>query len=204
MKDFHRDFYGAGFGEIAVVGDFDAEAFKAQAEKHFGSWTTKQPFVRLPDPAVDVAAADESFETPDKANAVIMLRTDLPMKDTDPDYVALSAASYVLGGGTRSYDARLDLRVVYQFICRNHPLPDEPQYPLWQGLSASSTLTRAELARGYLLQGNLTLVECFYRSNPFNSWMMALVGDPLYKPFKYRANLAPQDNKPSITTGTPT
>jgi uncharacterized protein (TIGR03790 family) len=38
----------------------------------------------------------------------------------------------------------------------------------------------------HLIQGELTLVECFARSNPFNSWMMTLIGDPLYRPFKYR------------------
>ncbi|HEX2475025.1 MAG TPA: hypothetical protein VHK01_09770, partial [Lacipirellulaceae bacterium] len=37
-----------------------------------------------------------------------------------------------------------------------------------------------------LLNGELTLVECFARTNPFNSWMMTLIGDPLYRPFKYR------------------
>jgi uncharacterized protein (TIGR03790 family) len=41
-----------------------------------------------------------------------------------------------------------------------------------------------------LLRGDLTLVECYYRSNPFNSWMMTLIGDPLYRPFKYRADKA--------------
>ncbi len=55
-----------------------------------------------------------------------------------------------------------------------------------------------------LLQGNMTLVECYYRSSPFNSWMMSLVGDPLYKPFKYRSNLAGADNKPALSTGLPT
>jgi hypothetical protein len=55
-----------------------------------------------------------------------------------------------------------------------------------------------------LLQGNLTLVECYYRSSPFNSWMMALIGDPLYKPFKYRASQAPGDKAPAISTGLPT
>jgi uncharacterized protein (TIGR03790 family) len=34
-----------------------------------------------------------------------------------------------------------------------------------------------------LLLGDLTLVECYYRTKPFNSWMMILVGDPLYRPF---------------------
>lgn len=37
---------------------------------------------------------------------------------------------------------------------------------------------------GHLLQGDLTLVECYYRTLPYNSWMMALIGDPLYRPFK--------------------
>ena len=32
------------------------------------------------------------------------------------------------------------------------------------------------------------LVEAYYRTNPFNSWMMVLVGDPLYKPFKQKTN----------------
>lgn len=51
----------------------------------------------------------------------------------------------VLGGGSRGYDYRVDLRVVYQYYCRNHPRPDEKQYPLWQGLRADSTMTAAGL-----------------------------------------------------------
>lgn len=51
----------------------------------------------------------------------------------------------VLGGGSRGYDYRLDLRVVYQYYCRNHPRPDEPQYPLWRGLPDDSTMTPTEL-----------------------------------------------------------
>lgn len=61
-------------------------------------------------------------------------------------YDGVLLTSAVLGGGTRAYDFRLDLRVVYQHVCNNHPRPDEPQYPLWQGLPQDSTLTRAELA----------------------------------------------------------
>lgn len=54
--------------------------------------------------------------------------------------------SGVLAGGSRSYDFRLDLRVVYQALCHNHPKADEPAYPLWLGLPAESKLTRPELA----------------------------------------------------------
>jgi uncharacterized protein (TIGR03790 family) len=35
---------------------------------------------------------------------------------------------------------------------------------------------------GDLVSGKYCLVECYYRSNPFNSWQFVLVGDPLYKP----------------------
>ncbi len=35
-----------------------------------------------------------------------------------------------------------------------------------------------------LMQGDLTLVEVYYRTKPFNSWMMTLIGDPLYRPFR--------------------
>lgn len=62
-------------------------------------------------------------------------------------YDGVLLTSGVLGGGTRSYEFRLDLRVVYQALCSNHPLPSEPQYPLWQGLPPGSKLTRADLAK---------------------------------------------------------
>ncbi len=62
-------------------------------------------------------------------------------------YDAVLLTAGVLGGGTRSYDFRLDLRVVYQYLCHNHPLPSEPQYPLNIGLPADSNLTQHELAR---------------------------------------------------------
>lgn len=62
-------------------------------------------------------------------------------------YDAVLLTSGVLGGGTRSYDFRLDLRVLYQQLCNNHPRPDEPAYPLWMGLPAGSTLNQSQLAQ---------------------------------------------------------
>lgn len=62
-------------------------------------------------------------------------------------YDGVLLTSGVLAGGSRAYDMRLDLRVIYQHLCRNHPRPDEAQYPLWMGLPEGSTLTSAELAR---------------------------------------------------------
>ncbi|WP_255428257.1 hypothetical protein [Ramlibacter cellulosilyticus] len=62
-------------------------------------------------------------------------------------YDAVLLSSGVLAGGTRAYDFRLDLRVLYQALCNNHPLPSEKAYPLWMGLPADATLTPAELRR---------------------------------------------------------
>ncbi|PLC02305.1 hypothetical protein CY658_27490 [Variovorax sp. RO1] len=69
-----------------------------------------------------------------------------PVGDAKRPYDGLMLTSGVLGGGNSAYDFRLDLRVVYQYVCRNHPKPDEPQYPLWMGLPMDAKLTRADLA----------------------------------------------------------
>jgi hypothetical protein len=61
-------------------------------------------------------------------------------------YDGVILTSGVLGGGTRSYDFRADLRAVYQYYCHNMPAADDAPYPLWQGLSADSRLTRQQLA----------------------------------------------------------
>ena len=45
-----------------------------------------------------------------------------------------------------------------------------------------------EIFFGLLIDGKLTLAECYLLSNPFWSWKMALVGDPLYRPFKIKNN----------------
>ncbi|MEV7991881.1 hypothetical protein AB0O67_08180 [Streptomyces sp. NPDC086077] len=64
----------------------------------------------------------------------------------------------VLGGGSRGYDYRVDLRVVYQYYCDNLPRPSEPRYPLWQGLRPESTLTTAGL--------RVRLQECTGHESP--------------------------------------
>ncbi|WP_051412472.1 hypothetical protein [Pseudoxanthomonas sp. J35] len=67
--------------------------------------------------------------------------------DGQPAYDGVLLSNGILTGGTRAYGFRADLRAVYQYYCRNHPAPDEMQYPLWQGLPADARLTREELRR---------------------------------------------------------
>ncbi|GIX35435.1 MAG: peptidase M16 [Lysobacteraceae bacterium] len=99
LRRFHAEFYGSGDGEIVVVGDFDPAEIGARLEALFGDFTRPRPWVRIPDPYVEVEAVTRRIETPDKANAVWVTRADLPVSDTDPDYPALVIANYVLGGG---------------------------------------------------------------------------------------------------------
>lgn len=47
--------------------------------------------------------------------------------------------------GPSPWDFRLDLRVIYQHLCKNHPRADELQYPLNIGLPVDSKLTNAEV-----------------------------------------------------------
>src|SRR5262249_36148319 len=46
---------------------------------------------------------------------------------------------------TRGHDFRAHLRVVYQYYCKNLPRPDEPQYPLWNGLPAGAKVTLKDI-----------------------------------------------------------
>lgn len=41
-----------------------------------------------------------------------------------------------------------------------------------------------EIFFGLLIDGYLSLAECYLKSLPYLSWKMVLIGDPLYKPFK--------------------
>lgn len=60
---------------------------------------------------------------------------------------------------------------------------------------------------GLLLTGRFTLAECFAYTSPFHSWMMTLLGDPLYRPFAGRpaldlADAFPRDLTPVEYGGT--
>ncbi len=49
--------------------------------------------------------------------------------------------------GPATYDFRVDLRAIYQYLCNNHPRPDESAYALPTGLPADSKLTPADVSK---------------------------------------------------------
>ena len=60
-------------------------------------------------------------------------------------YAGAMFNSGAMGGALPNYEFRADLRVVYQYYCKNLPRTSEPQYPLWMGLPADSKMTLKEI-----------------------------------------------------------
>ncbi len=101
-RDFYFRFAGGSHAELAIVGDFDAATVRALLDELFGSWTSREPYVRVPEPLVAKRAKEIRAETPDKANAVLSGELALPVTDTSPDYPALAVANFILGGSPNS------------------------------------------------------------------------------------------------------
>ena len=106
---FYRDFYGASNGQVTVVGDFDGKEVSTLLTDLFGTWKSPRPFTRVPTVFTDAAPLNQSFPTPDKANAFFVAGFNLNIRDDHADYPALLLGNYMLGGGFLS--SRLATRI---------------------------------------------------------------------------------------------
>ncbi|HBA62086.1 MAG TPA: insulinase family protein [Elusimicrobia bacterium] len=109
VKAYHRDFFGASFGQMAVVGDFDPADVKALAEETLGNWANVKPYKRIERKYAELKPEKITLETPDKANANVMLGLIFPMRDDHPDHAALKLADFMTGGGF--LNSRLAVRI---------------------------------------------------------------------------------------------
>jgi zinc protease len=110
VKAFYKGFYGASKGELSIVGDFDVDATKQTVATAFKDWNSAAPYSRLVNRVDDIPAVRKTFNTPDKENGFYIARLNLPLKDSDPDFAALTIANYIFGGGS-GLNSRLMLRV---------------------------------------------------------------------------------------------
>lgn len=99
VKNFHKTFYGASNATMSVVGDFNAEEIQRVVTEQFGNWKSPSGYTRLVNKAANVDAINQSFETPDKANAFFAAAYNFEFRDDHPDYPALVLGNYMLGGG---------------------------------------------------------------------------------------------------------
>ena len=101
---------GATSGELAIVGDFDAEPALAQVRAILKDWKSDVPFKRIERSAPkNLIGSKQDILTPDKANAVFLAGLAFPLKESDADYAALRVGNFMFGGGTLS--SRLGNRI---------------------------------------------------------------------------------------------
>jgi zinc protease len=99
LVQYHADFGGAQAGDLALVGDFDADSVEALAKELFGSWSAKTPWKQLPRTFAATDSTTKVFETPDKQNAMFVAGQAFQLSDGDPDYAAMVVGAQIMGGG---------------------------------------------------------------------------------------------------------
>jgi len=102
LKRFHREFFGASNAELAVSGDFDAEVVRRLVGELFGDWKGTKAFADIFRPYRELSPSNQTFDTPDKANAMVGAGMRFRLGDQDPDYPAMVLANYMLGGHSTS------------------------------------------------------------------------------------------------------
>ncbi len=103
VRSLYRDYLGASHGELTIVGDFEPSEALSVLARTFEGWKNPQPYARVERPfQPGLKPTRETISTPDKANASYFAGLTLEMKDSDPDYPALVAGNYILGGGALS------------------------------------------------------------------------------------------------------
>jgi zinc protease len=109
IKKFYADFYNAANATVAVVGDFDEAAVKAELEKMLGNWISPVGYTRAPVQFFRPVPQSKKINTPDKANAMMRAGFNLELNENDTDYPALLIGNYMLGGGF--LNSRLAVRI---------------------------------------------------------------------------------------------
>jgi zinc protease len=109
VRAFYKDFYGASDSLVTVVGDFDPEAAQKQISDLFGSWNSPKKYVRVENKYQKLTPKAEVFPAPDKANAMWTTGEAFQMRDTDPDYAAMTLAGYIFGSS--GMNSRLFARI---------------------------------------------------------------------------------------------
>lgn len=103
IRSLYSDFIGGEYGEIAIVGDFDADEAIATLNSTFSDWKSGKGYTRIAEDAnTNVKGERVVINTPDKKNAVYIAGVTAKMNDEHPDYEALLIGNYIMGGGPLS------------------------------------------------------------------------------------------------------
>ncbi|HUS20274.1 MAG TPA: pitrilysin family protein [Terriglobales bacterium] len=100
LKAFHGKFYAPNNAILGIAGDITLAQAQALAEKYFGSWKKQD----LAKPAMlDVSNRNNAkvylVDRPGSVQSNILAGT-VSLKRSDPDFIALTVANRILGGGS--------------------------------------------------------------------------------------------------------
>lgn len=103
LQRLHGDYLTGRFGQVTVVGDFDADETLPKLQEMLCGWKAAKVYAHLP-LIVDEnrVGSTETILTPDKANAAYFAGTTLAMRDDHADYPAMVMGNFILGGGSLS------------------------------------------------------------------------------------------------------
>jgi len=110
LAAFHERYYGGARGILTLVGDLDSASFFEQARSAFADWDGPVAGEWIaPWYPGEVEPIDETIDTPDKENAMLVAGMKFRMEMDDPRYPAMRLASYILGES--QLDSRLAARL---------------------------------------------------------------------------------------------
>jgi zinc protease len=100
VAQLYKDYLGSQVGELTIVGDFDKAACLPLLKGMLTGWKAAKPYARIAMPITcEVAGAQHTINTPDKANATYVAGLQFPLRDDDADYPALVIGNYIFGSG---------------------------------------------------------------------------------------------------------
>lgn len=102
LQRWYRTHFVPGNAFLVAVGDVDAAALRASAERAFGGWRGETPTpVEMPTPPARSARQVVIVDRPGSVQSLVLLG-NLAVTRRDPDWVALQVANQVLGGSAAS------------------------------------------------------------------------------------------------------
>lgn len=109
VRDFHRTYIGTTDVQVSLVGDVETSEITPLVFSLFDGSGAKKNYKRIVDTFKKTPKKSETFETPDKKNAIFLSGLRLNMTKSHPDAAALTIATHILGGGFLS--SRLASRI---------------------------------------------------------------------------------------------
>jgi len=104
LKDFYQKYYTLDRACIAIVGDFDIMAMKAQVAKYFGSWKTgKNTGTMITTPRLNPQSPGILLIDKDNAIETRFIIGGKGLSRSNPDYIGVQVINTILGGRFTSW-----------------------------------------------------------------------------------------------------